>query len=396
MKIDFLVTKDIFKGGGIEKYSREVGRRLVARGHDVTVYSTTGDGPKEQSLEGMRIVWLPKVRPYWAEKLAAAGHATILELGTRSPDVIHLHSVAAGAMAAVLKWRKVPRVVQMHGVEWQRNRWPKIGRALLKGLEQASFGNGSIFTAVSQTQCDYYTKKYGVPVRFIPTAADLKSLVSASLMQHFSFQPMHYVLSASRLVPEKGIHYLIEAYKRLNTDWHLVILGDHCGEEEYFRILKRLAADDPKIHFLGFVNGRLLDELFSNAGLYVQPSEIEGMAIALLEAMGFGIPCLVSDIPENLEAIGDAGLMFRSKNVDDLASVLGLALNNPTVIESLGAKARDRVAKFYTWDRVTDALEELYFEAIQSPIRTSCAQMKDDDDVVTAFHSNAKPTPLER
>lgn len=364
MRIHFLMAKDILAGGGIETYTREVGPRLVARGHEVTVYSTRGEGQTQASLHGMRIVWLPKVKPYWAEKFCGAAMATYNEFLTDSPDIIHLHSVAAGTMAALLRWRRAPCIIQMHGVEWMRSRWGAAGCATLKMMEKTTLLCGDAFTAVSKKQCDYYGRTYHKYFEYIPTAADLKPYASPLLILDLGLRPREYVLFAARLVPEKGLHHLISAFRRVQAECSLVIAGDCPNSANYEGQLHELAGTDPRIRFLGRVSGRLLEELYSNARLFVQPSELEGMSIGLLEAMSYGNTCIASDIPENLECLGEAGLSFRSKDPEDLARVLDWSIRNPEAATELGKKARDRVESYFSWNRVVNQLESLYEQVV--------------------------------
>jgi glycosyltransferase involved in cell wall biosynthesis len=360
LRIHFLVAKDICKGGGIETYTRGVGRRLVERGHDITVYSTgTGSG-RPQVLDGMEVVWLPRVRPYWAEKVCGAVAAAYRQRKSNSADIVHLHSVAAGSMAPFLR-RGAPCVVQMHGVEWMRSRWGGVAKGVLKAMEHYSIASGDALTAVSQTQCDYYSDQYGKPCEYIPTAVETKPQVSPKLILELGLTPRRYVLFAARLVPEKGLHYLIPAYRRLNTDCTLVIAGGAGSSPTYQRQLTTLAGGDPRIRFLGDVRGRLLEELFSNAAIFAQPSELEGLSIGLIEAMSYGLPCVASNIPENLEVIGDAGLRFISRDTNDLERVLGRALaGNELERDAVGAMARRRVQELFSWDLVVNRLESLY------------------------------------
>ena len=271
MRIHFLLVKDLLNGGGIETYTREVGRRLARKGHEVTVYSTGGGDDRPATWHGMNIVWLPKVRPYWAEKFCGSAMAAGKELMTGSPDIIHLHSVAAGAMAAFLHYRSAPCIVQMHGVEWMRSRWGPVARAALQTMERCSIACGDAFTAVSKTQCDYYASRYGAYCEYIPTAADLKDSASPRLLLDRGLRPRKYVLFAARLVPEKGAHYLIPAFRRLPTDYSLAIAGEWPNSIAYRRQLLELAGGDPRITFLGDVRGRLLEELFPMPGCSFSP-----------------------------------------------------------------------------------------------------------------------------
>jgi glycosyltransferase involved in cell wall biosynthesis len=378
MRIHFLLTKDFFRGGGIETYTREVGRRLAARGHEVTVYSTRGKDKCLDEWEGMRFIWLPSIKPYWAEKSAGALVAAWKAL-RESPDILHLHSVVAGSLALLLRGKGAPCVVQMHGLEWLRNRWGSLAKGVLKAMERASLASADAITAVSQTQCEYFAQNYKLNCEYISTAADIKEFADPKLICDMGIRPRKYVLFAARLVPEKGAHYLIEAFRRVSTDHSLIIAGEAPASGGYEQQLLDMAKGDKRIRFLGRVQGRLLEELFSNAALFAQPSELEGLSIGLLEGMSYGIPCLASDIPENREVVGDAGLLFRNKDVDDLEQRLDWALSNADAVAQLAAKGRARVQELFTWERVVDQLEALYkrvYDAKQKPNRKPLSDAK--------------------
>jgi glycosyltransferase involved in cell wall biosynthesis len=316
----------------------------------------------------MRIVWLPTARPHWIEKMSGVGFAALRELSGPAPDIIHFHAVGPGAAAALLRRRGIPSVTQLHGVEWKRSRWGWFGKSTIRLLENCAFRGGHMFTAVSKAQCALYSNKYGVPIEYIPTAADIKPNVKPHLLESTGLTPRRYVLFASRLVPEKGAHYLIRAFNQVHANLDLAIAGGGPPSSAYVTELRRLASGNSRIRFLGHVTGQLLDELFSNARMFVQPSELEGLAIALIEGMAAGVACIASDIPENLEAIGNTGVSFHSGDCDDLAAKMRWILDHPDRADELGARARARVAECYSWDRVTDALENLYDRAIASSL----------------------------
>jgi glycosyltransferase involved in cell wall biosynthesis len=372
MNIHFLLAKDILCGGGIEKYTREVGHRLVARGHSVTVYTTANSGRQPSLLNGMKLIWIPRFRPHWAEKPCGALLAALRSFAEPRPDILHLHSVAAGATAAILRWRGVPCIVQMHGIEWKRSRWGYTGRFALRALERCAFHFGDAFTAVSQVECDFYQERYAIPVAYVPTAAEVKPATRPNQLAELGIKPGEYILFVSRLVPEKGAHYLIRAFRDIATDCSLIIAGAGPPGSRYVSELRRLASGDPRIIFLGYVNGPLLDELFSNARIFVQPSETEGLPISLLEAMASGNVCVASDIPENLEALGNAGISFRSRDPDDLAGKLRWAAENETTASELRLRAVERVARHFSWETVTDSLEQLYSRALRATGPTQC------------------------
>jgi glycosyltransferase involved in cell wall biosynthesis len=252
----------------------------------------------------------------------------------------------------------------MHGIEWMRTRWGFIARSFLKLMERASLPSAHAITAVSNTQCEYFKTNYNKNCEYIPTAADIKQLVNPNLISDLGLRARGYILFAARLVPEKGAHHLIRAYRRLSTEYPLVIAGEAPSAGNYSRELLELAEGDPRISFVGRVQGRLLEELFSNAALFVQPSELEGLSIGLLEAMSYGLPCIASDIPENQEVIGNTGLTFRNKDVDSLELVLDSTLRDMAGASKVAAAGRQRVKAMFSWERVVDQLEMLYQRAV--------------------------------
>ena len=366
MRIAFCAIKNIARGGGIEKYTLELGSRLARKGHDVVVYSMGHYGDVAPEFEGMKIVKVPCLPYARTEKLSAGLAGALRTIIDPKADVVHYHSVAAGAFALLSRVRSQKCVLQMHGVEWERQRWGSFGQNVLKGLERLSVGQAQQMTAVSKKQCRFFKERYGVEMRYIPTGADIKEPTPAKEILEWGLKPWQYVLFASRLVREKGAQYLIPAFRKLETDFKLVIAGDAKGEEALKEELQELAGGDPRILFPGFVEGRALEELFSNSACYAQPSELEGLSIALLEGMSYGSCCLVSDIEENMEPIQDTGVSFRNADIDDMSEKLKYVLDNPGLTEELGSKARERVRNHYSWDHIADEFEAMYTELLEA------------------------------
>ena len=360
MRIAFSTIKNIRRGGGIEKYTLELGSRLVDRGHEVVVYSMKHYGDVPAVINGMRIVPVPTIRHRALEKIVSGATAGLKAVGLPRDMIMHFHATAAGLYAFMSRLKGRRCVLQLHGVDWQRSRWNGGLSLALKLIEWTSIHQPHVITAVSRAQCRFYEDRYGVKVTYVPTGADIKPHARPREIASWGLRPQRYVLFASRLVREKGAHYLIRAFRRLATEFHLVIAGDARGEKDYKEELSRLAAGDSRILFPGFVEGRPLEELFSNSAVYVQPSEVEGLSIALLEAMSYGSCCLVSDIPENLEALGDCGVSFRNKDVDDLSRKLEALLAVGGADNPFAIRARERVRTEYSWDMVADRFEELY------------------------------------
>lgn len=357
MNIAFAVVKNIGCGGGIEKYTAELGAHLARRGHGVRVYSMRHYGPVAPVCQGMRIIGVPCVRRVAMEKLSASTVAMLHAGLSPWADIVHAHTVGPGIMGWFTRLCGKVTVVQFHGVEWRRSRWSTFGARVLRSLERGTVRCNRQFTAVSRAQCEYYTKTYGLAVKYIPGGAEIKPAPAPREILALGLEPRRYILFASRLVREKGAHYLIAAFRRLGVDDKLVLAGDAPGCEAYKQELRRLAGDDPRVIWTGFVGGRLLEELFCHARVFVQPSDVEGLSVALLEAMSYGTLCLVSDIPENIEAVDCHGLHFRRGDTDDLAAKLG-ALCAGQCRDA--PQAAVHVAQRYSWDTIAAEFERYY------------------------------------
>jgi glycosyltransferase involved in cell wall biosynthesis len=365
MRIAFLVLKNIIGGGGIEKYTSELGTRLVQRGHDVTVYTMRHYGDVPESYQGMRIVSVPSFAAPCLQKLSCSVTAAI-KSSLEKYDIVHMHSFPPGAFAWLPRLRGAKCVLQVHGLglEWKNKRWGSLTWSVVKILEKLALSQSHINTAVSRTQCAFYRTQRGVEMQYIPTAADVKPKTDAGEIYRLDLEPNKYIFYACRLVPEKGVHYLVSAFRRLNTEMKLVIAGDTQRSTEYRKKIFELSEGDPRILFPGFVQGRLLKELFSHCYVYAQPSEAEGLSMSILEAMSYGNCCLVSDIPANLEAIGDTGFHFANKNIDDLADRLRWLLEHPEEVEAISVGARERIRQNYSWQSISEQIEKLYLSIL--------------------------------
>lgn len=359
MNIAFSVVRSLSAVGGIETYTAELGARLTARGHNVTVFSMAHHGARPGAFGGMTVVPCAAFHGKFGEKLSA-GAVAAARIARRHFDIVHQHSIAAGAFNWLAGFPRAS-VLQMHGIEWRRTKWGPMARAVVRSLERFAVSQYRYLTAVSRTQCRILQDCYGIRPVYIPTATDVRPPAGCDLIRsEYGLTPGSFILFASRLVPEKGANYLIEAFRNVRTDLRLVIAGDAPTEPAYVRSLKERAKGDPRVLFLGTVRGEKLCELFSNCRIYVQPSVIEGLSIALLEAMSYGRCCLVSDIDENREAIADAGVTFRSEDSADLAAQIKHLLSCPARIRETGEAARERVRREYSWDLVTSRMEEFY------------------------------------
>jgi len=361
MRIAYIAVKGIPIGGGIEKVTEEIGTRLVKKGHEVIVYSSRDYGTKDGIYQGMRIITVPSVNTKALHKLSICCYATWDILRNANADIVHVHAVGPSIFSIFPRIKAIPTVVQTHGLEWKRDKWGIIGKTFLRLSDYSVVYFPNKATSVSKVQTEYYEKKYGRKVIYIPNGVTPVERLPAKWLRDQGIEPNRYILFAARLVEEKGAHFLIKAYRELDTSMQLVVAGDAAHMEKYKAKLRALAGNDPRIFFPGFVTGKPLQELFSNAYLFCLPSTIEGLPVALLDAMNYGNCCVASDIPENLEALVNHGYTFKNRSADDLRMVLQHLVEHPDWVEEKKAAAREHVLMNYCWDHVTDTMEQLYF-----------------------------------
>lgn len=379
-----MTVKGIELGGGIESVTERLGERLVQRGHRVVVFSAGQFGSTSGFHKGMEIRVRPSILHKHLHKITLfmTSMYPVMITGVLNSfqekifhssqpagdrfDILHIHEFSMFSIFPRLVG--IPTVVQMHALLWKRAKWGPLSRLFLKinDFTLRSFPNA--VTCVSKVMQRHFQETLGKQVTYIPNGVDPPIPKAPELIHSLGLKGDDYLLFAARLVPEKGAHYLIEAFLRLDSTLKLVIAGDDPFEKKYIQSLRDMAAGHPGILFPGYVTGDMLVELLTNAKLFVLPSEIEGMPVALLEAMSYARCCIVSDIPENLEALDGNGLVFRNKSVDDLVRVLSAGIKNPQMAESIGRKAQEQVLTEYSWDRIVTLYEQFYRRVIEEQV----------------------------
>lgn len=374
MKIAFIGHKRIpSREGGIEIVVEELSTRMAARGHQVVVYNRKGHNVagaefdnesnrenRPYTYKGVKVVPVTTIDAKGMAALTSSFFATLKAIKAR-PDVIHYHAEGPCVMLRLAHWFGIRTVATIHGLDWQRAKWGRFASWYLKFGERTAARCADEVIVLSRNMQRYFRDAYGRETRFIPNGIERSQPVRADIItRRYGLEKDGYILFLGRIVPEKGVHYLIEAFKRLDTDKKLVIAGGASDSSEYYEQIQSAAASDPRIILTGFVEGRMLQELYSNAYVYVLPSDLEGMPMSLLEAMSYGCCCLVSDIPECTEVVADQAAVFRHGDVDDLTVRLGELLDNLTSAVRYRAGAGEYVTNEYSWGTVVDRTLELY------------------------------------
>ncbi len=346
--------------GGIERHVEELGCGLARLGHDVTVYCRKNYTPADATVEGLTLRRLPSVNTKhldaWTHTLLAS-----LDAAPRRFDVYHYHALGPATLAFVPRALGKTVVVTVHGLDWQREKWGAVASAYLRLGEWAAARLATRTVVVSRELQRYFARRYRRRTTYIPNAVSAPGPVDLAALEPYGLQAGRYLLTVGRLVPEKGIHLLLEAYRDVATDLPLVVVGD----DPHGRYLERLKVEaDDRVRFVGYVYGPPLAAFFAGSYLYVQPSTLEGLSIALLEAMSYGAGVLASDIPPNVEALAGAGFYFPSGDVAALRERLRDLIASPDDIKAKGGEAARRVAELYSWEEVARRTAAVYEAAL--------------------------------
>lgn len=348
--------------GGIEVVVGELARRMAARGHEVTCYDRMGAGYPTEPYErdGYRIVPVKTFDRKGFAALSSSFFATKAALQSR-PNVIHYHAEGSCVPLRFACHAGVHTVATIHGLDWQRAKWGVAASTYIKLGERTAARYADELIVLSRSNRDYFKQQYSRETNLVPNGITLGSDLPANeITEKWGLSSGSYLLFLGRIVPEKGLHYLLKAYDGLETDKTLVIAGDASDTSEYMAHICKIAQSDPRVILAGQVEGELLAELLSNAFCYVLPSDVEGMPMSLLEAMSHGRACITSNIPECADVIADTGVTFPAGNAAALREALVSLLGDPLRAASLGEKARNHVLATYNWDPVVDQTLALY------------------------------------
>ncbi len=346
---------------GIETYYEEVGRRLAAMGHEITAYCRTYFTPPKKEHRGMKVLRIPTIRSKHLETLVHTFLSTVHVL-VQPCDIVHYHALGPALFSFIPRLAGKKTVVTVQGLDWQRRKWGRAAAAVLRLGERAAVTSPTATMVVSRTLQRHYREVYGRETFYVPNGGLLRQRIVPNRILDWDLQPQKYILFLGRFSPEKGCHLLVEAYDKLDTDIKLVIAGGSGFLDDYSLRLQSHASQ--KVKFPGWVAGEALDELLTNAMLFVLPSDLEGLSLALLDAMGAGLCVLTTDLPENREALEGTGFTFRRGDAADLADRLRFLIANPAVRAAAGQAAKQRIREQYQWSGVASEIEAVYFQAM--------------------------------
>ena len=354
--------------GGIEIVVEELSTRMVKLGHRVTCFNRKGHHVSGSEFDGNQLSEYKgvKLKPVWTlDKKGLAAMTSSLSAAIKTAfgkyDVVHFHAEGPCAMLWIPKLFGKRCIATIHGIDWQRAKWGGFSSKYIKFVEKVAAKYADEIIVLSKGVQRYFKDTYSRKTVFIPNGVNRPVIREPQLIKDkFGLDKDSYILFLGRLVPEKGISYLIEAFNQIETDKKLVIAGGSSDTDEFLRELKKIAKDDERILFTGFVQGQLLEELYSNAYVYALPSDLEGMPLSLLEAMSYGNCCVVSDIAECAEVVEDKAIVFQKSNVEQLREKLQDLCNHPEYVKLYKDSASFFICQKYNWDDVVDRTVAVY------------------------------------
>ena len=367
MKIAMIGHKRIpSREGGVEVVVEELATRLVKDGYEVDVYNRKGKNVQDKKAErkkkikeykGIRIITIPTINKKGIDATIYSFLATIRALFGKY-DVIHYHAEGPCAMIWIPHLFGIKTVATIHGLDWQRSKWGGFATKYIKFGEKMAAKYADEIIVLSKGVQKYFIDTYDRKTYFIPNGVNKPTILKPKIIKEkYGLKNDSYILFLARIVPEKGLHYLIKAYNQIKTDKKLVIAGGASHTNDYLKKIRDMVKGNPNIIMTGFVQGKELEELYSNCYLYCLPSDVEGMPLSLLEAMSYGCRCLVSDIEENVQVISIYGTAFKKGNIKELKNKLEFC------IKKKKKKKKKEVSNFvedrYNWNYIIKDYENI-------------------------------------
>ena len=355
--------------GGVEIVVEELSSRMVQLGNSVTCYNRRGqhvsgaqfDTAAAKDYRGIRLKTVPTIEKKGLAAVTSSFFAALC-CGFGNYDVVHIHAEGPAFFSFIPRWMGKKVICTVHGLDWSREKWKSgfASKFIRQGERNAVHFCHEIIVLSKGVQ-DYFRDTYNRETKLIPNGVNRLEPIPADLIREkYGLEGQDYILFLGRLVPEKGLRYLIEAFRQVNTDRKLVIAGGSSDTDSFAKELHDMAAGDERILFTGFVQGQLLEELYSNAWVYTLPSDLEGMPLSLLEAMSYGNCCLVSDIPECADVVQDRAFVFHRADVLDLREKLQTACDDAAAVRRYKEQAADFICEKYNWDSVVEQTVNLY------------------------------------
>lgn len=353
--------------GGIEKHCEELYSILVKSGYEVILYGRKYYNKSNQKeFKGIILKSVPMINVKGIETFIYAFIATLSATFSKV-DIIHYHAQGPTIFCWIPKIFTPKKIVGFtcHGIDWQRDNWNFIAKTVIRLGELASATQTHFKIAVSSHICEYYKLKYHVGMDKIYNGVNIQpKLTLSTFKEKFALEEKEYLIFVSRLVAEKATEVIIEAFKKVNTNKKLVIVGENPNSSNYLSKLKDLGNDDDRIIFTGFLFDDNLRELYSNALAYISASRLEGLPISVLEALSYSLPVILSDIEPHLEILNlseSIGMQFKTDDVDSCSSIIESFLSkSDEEINIMSQNALNLIKKDFSWEEAAKRTIQVY------------------------------------
>lgn len=359
LKIAMIGTRGVPAAyGGFETAVEEIGKRLVERGHEVTVYCRNIDGPREKSHLGMKLVHLPALRLKATETLSHSALSVLHAAFTPKPDIAFVFNAANAPFVPVLRARRIPVAVHVDGLEWKRAKWSGAGRRYYTAVEKLAVKWADALIADASGIADYYAGKFDAATELLTYGSPILRDAATDRLAELGIEPGKFHLVVARFEPENHVDMIVKGYSQSAAEYPLVVVGSAPYSAAYTGSIEAIASTDPRIHLLGGVwDQEQLDQLYSHALTYAHGHSVGGTNPSLLRAMGGGTPVLAFDVEFNREVLGEHGLYFGT--ADDFQERIDHAEHHASQLLVLGQRLQRRAELNYNWDDVAEGYDDL-------------------------------------
>lgn len=336
--------------GGVEKHCESL-YPLLDNQFKVIVFRRKPYVTSAKTYPNIKFIDLPSTTIKGFEAVFHSFLATIYSIFC-NPDIVHIHNIGPALFSPLLKLFGIKVVLTYHSANYEHAKWGFCAKKLLKLCEKVAVQTADAIIFVNKFQLKKYSKNIQEKSFYIPNGIPaISPTANIGYIKSLGLEPQQYIISIGRITPEKGFDILIQAYNKIKTNLKLVIVGGVEAESEYYRKLKELSADKPII-YTGYIFGEKLNEIYSNAALYVLSSLNEGFPLVLLEAMKYRLDVLVSDIPATHLVNLNEQDYFERGNTENLSLKLQNKIHSH--------RKRDYQLEKFDWNKITQQVESIY------------------------------------
>lgn len=351
-------------GAGSDKFAVELYPRIVAKGHHLIAYTRIYNGERKniaplKSFEGIELKSFKTTNKAGFDTLIHSFKATWDVISKNTADCVHLHSGSNSLWSIPLRLAGKKVVVTQFAMDWKRDKWPWYGKLFYRfsNFLTAHIPNSVVFDNLYTKE--YFENKYKKKYSFIPYGCEVPAPKNdLSILKKLGLKKDEYFLFVGRFIPDKGIHILVEAFSKINTDKKLVLIGGSPNPSKYEQQVRDVT--DDRIIFPGYIYGEETNILIKNAYAYIQPSLIEGLSPVILTVMGLGTPLICSDIKENLFISKKNATSFKSGDINSLKEAIEYSLNKKDLIDARALDGKSDVLNRFNWNKITEEYIDIF------------------------------------